>query len=155
MPKKIGPSILLHPLGWLWASPLTLTGLVLGLCTLPFGARMRRTRSALVFHRFPFGPGGALTLGNVILHTGDSLDVLTRTYACAAYGGDEHVCLGDHERAHVYQSMVLGPLFPILYFACGGISVRNRFEQAADRYAQTGSGWWPWPGSPNAASSSS
>ena len=37
-------------------------------------------------------------------------------------------------------------LFLPLYLACGGISVRNRFERAADRYAQTGRGWWPWPG---------
>ena len=39
----------------------------------------------------------------------------------------------------------LGLLFPVLYFACGGVSVRNRFEQAADYYARTGIGWWPWP----------
>ena len=70
---------------------------------------------------------------------------LTPTYACVAYGGDEHVCLGDHERAHVYQAMALGLFFPVLYFACGGVSVRNRFEQAADHYARTGTGWWPWP----------
>jgi hypothetical protein len=55
------------------------------------------------------------------------------------------VRLGDHERAHVYQYLALGPLFLPLYFLCGGISWRNRFEQAADRYAQTGKGWWPWP----------
>ena len=35
-------------------------------------------------------------------------------------------------------------LFLPLYFACGGISWRNRFEQAADRYAATGEGGWPW-----------
>ena len=52
--------------------------------------------------------------------------------------------LADHERAHVYQYMALGPLFLPLYLACGGISVRNRFERAADRYAMTGHGWWPW-----------
>jgi hypothetical protein len=44
----------------------------------------------------------------------------------------------------VYQYLVLGPLFLPLYFLCGGISARNRFEQAADRYARTGMGWWPW-----------
>jgi len=27
---------------------------------------------------------------------------------------------------------------------CGGVSARNRFERAADRYAQTGRGWWPF-----------
>lgn len=148
MPRNPLPSMLLHSLGWLWASPLTLAGFVVGLCALPFGARMKRTRSALVFHRFPFGPGGAMTLGNVILHTGDSLDKQTPTYACAAYGGNDHVCLGDHERAHVYQAMALGLLFPFLYFACGGVSARNRFEQSADHYARTGEGWWPWPRPP-------
>ena len=53
--------------------------------------------------------------------------------------------IGDHERAHVYQYLALGILFLPLYFACGGVSHRNRFEQAADRYVMTGRGWWPWP----------
>lgn len=132
-------------LGVAWASPLSLAGLLAGLVALPFGARPRWSDAALVFHRYPWGPGGALTLGNVILHTGQSLDESTVTYACAARGGrDEAVRLGDHERAHVYQALVLGPLFLPLYFACGGISHRNRFEQAADRYARSGRGWWPW-----------
>lgn len=134
-------------LGMAWASPMSLAGLLAGLAALPFGARVRVSDAALVFHRYPWGPGGALTLGNVILHTGASLDESTVTYACAARGGrDECVRLGDHERAHVYQALVLGPLFLPLYFACGGISHTNRFEQAADRYALTGRGWWPWPG---------
>ena len=73
------------------------------------------------------------------------MDETTVTYACAARGDrDECVRIGDHERAHVYQYLALGPLFLPLYFACGGVSVRNRFEQAADRYAMTGRGWWPW-----------
>ena len=132
-------------LGAVWASPMTLAGLLAGLAALPFGARARFSDAALVFHRFPWGPGGALTLGNVILHTGRSLDEVAVTYACRARGGrDECMRLGDHERAHVYQALVLGPFFLPLYFACGGISHRNRFEQAADRYALTGRGWWPW-----------
>jgi len=53
------------------------------------------------------------------------------------------VSLADHERAHVYQYMLLGPLFLPLYLLCGGVSVRNPFERAADRYAQSGRGWWP------------
>jgi len=61
-----------------------------------------------------------------------------------AHGGNDCVRIGDHERAHVYQYLALGPFFLPLYFMCGGISARNRFEQAADRYAQTGKGWWPW-----------
>ena len=133
-------------LGVAWASPVTLAGLLAGLVAWPFGARPRFADRALVFHRYPWGPGGALTLGNVILHTGGSMDETALTYACAARGcSDERVRLGDHERAHVLQYLVLGPLFLPLYFACGGIHHRNRFEQAADRYALTGRGWWPWP----------
>lgn len=131
-------------LGAAWASPMTLAGLMAGGVALLRGASASISDGAIVFHHVPFGPGGALTLGNTILHTGSSLDAPALTYACRAHGGNEHVRLGDHERAHVYQYLVLGPLFLPVYFACGGISHVNRFEQAADRYASTGTGWWPW-----------
>jgi hypothetical protein len=131
-------------IGAVWASPLTLAALLAGLAALPFGARAKFSDGALVFLGYPWGPGGALTIGNVILFTGRSLDQAALTYACRAHGGEDHVRIGDHERAHVYQYLVLGPLFLPLYFICGGISHRNRFEQAADRYAQSGKGWWPW-----------
>jgi hypothetical protein len=131
-------------LGAVWASPVTLSGLLVGLVALPLGARVKFSDAAVVFHGVPFGPGGALTLGNVILHTGHSLDETALTYACRHSGGTDCVRLGDHERAHVYQYLALGPFFLPLYFLCGGISARNRFEQAADRYAQTGKNWWPW-----------
>lgn len=141
--------VVLGSIGVAWALPNTLLGLVAGVAGLVFGARARldRRRCALVFHRWPWGPGGAMTLGNVILHTGETLDVSCATYAHrAGLCEDPLIVLGDHERAHVYQYMALGPLFLPLYLACGGISVRNRFERAADRYARTGGGWWPWPG---------
>ena len=134
-------------LGMAWTLPNTVVGLLLGLLGMPFGAHVhaRGRDLAIVFHRWPWGPGGALTLGNVILHTGDSLDSPCMTYAHNAGHGDEPpIVLADHERAHVYQYMVLGPLFLPLYLLCGGISVRNRFERAADRYAGLGRGWWPW-----------
>lgn len=137
--------------GVAWALPNTLAGLLAGLVALPFGARVQlQARGlALVFDDVPFGPGGALTLGNVILHTGDSLDRDCLTYAHRAGLCEQRpVRLVDHERAHVLQYMALGPLFLPLYFLCGGISVRNRFERAADRYALTGRGWWPWPTPP-------
>ena len=138
---------LLVMLGALWTLPNTLVGLVLGAVGLMFGAHAhwRRREMALVFHRWPWGPGGALTLGNVILHTGDTLDQHCVTYAHrAGHCVDDPILLADHERAHVYQYMALGPLFLPLYLACGGIGVRNRFERAADRYARDGRGWWPW-----------
>ncbi len=138
---------LVQVLGILWTSPNTLVGLLLGFAALPFGAHvhLRRHDLALVFHRWPWGPGGALTLGNVIVHTGETLDSACMTYAHrAGFCIEPQVMLADHERAHVLQYMALGPLFLPLYFMCGGISVRNRFERAADRYAHSGHGWWPW-----------
>lgn len=134
-------------LGMLWTLPNTVAGMMLGLMGIPFGTRMRwRSRElAVVFQRWPWGPGGAITFGNVILHTGESLDDTCVTYAHRAGHGDEpHIVLADHERAHVFQYMVLGPFFLPLYLLFGGISVRNRFERAADRYARRGQGWWPW-----------
>ena len=138
-------------LGILWTLPNTLIGVMLGLMGLPFGARLRVRRGdlACVFHGWPWGPGGALTLGNVILHTGTDLDVACATYAHAAgLGPEPPIRLAAHERAHVLQYLVLGPFFLPVYLACGGIGVRNRFERAADRYAATGRGWWPWPAPP-------
>ena len=134
-------------LGMLWASPNTLLGLVAGVAGIVFGAHahVSRRERAVVVQRWPWGPGGALTLGNTILHTGDTLDSPCVTYAHRAGHADEPaITIADHERAHVFQYMVLGPLFLPLYLACGGISVRNRFERAADRYAMTGRDWWPW-----------
>jgi hypothetical protein len=137
----------LRVLGMAWTVPNTLVGLIGGVVGIAFGAHVHlyRRECALVFHRWPWGPGGAITLGNTILHTGDSLDSPCVTYAHRAGHAEEpSILLADHERAHVFQYMVLGPLFLPLYLACGGVSVRNRFERAADRYALTGRGWWPF-----------
>ena len=134
-------------LGIAWAVPNSLVGLIAGIAGIPFGAHLhlRKRDLAVVFHRWPWGPGGAITFGNVILHTGDTLDSDCVTYAHrAGHLRQPTIRLADHERAHVFQYMALGPLFLPLYLLCGGISVRNRFEQAADRYALTGRGWWPW-----------
>lgn len=138
---------LLHVLGAIWTLPNTLTGLIGGLAGMAGGAKPHWSRRdhALVFQQWPWGPGGAITLGMVILHTGRSLDQQCHTYEHRA-GRCQHprVRLGDHERAHVYQYLVLGPLFLPVYLLCGGVSVRNPFERAADRYALEGKGWWPW-----------
>jgi hypothetical protein len=133
-------------LGMLWTSPNSLLGLLLGVAGVAFGARMRwqQRERALVVRRWPWGRGGALTLGNVIVHTGERLDTPCLTYAHRAGRCIEPpVSLADHERAHVYQYMLLGPLFLPLYLLCGGVSARNPFERAADRYASSGRGWWP------------
>ncbi len=133
-------------LGVVWAVPNTLIGLLAGAAGMVFGARVELNRRdlAVVFHRWPGGPGCAITFGNSILQTGDTLESECSTYEHRA-GRTQHprIRLGDHERAHVYQYMVLGPLFLPVYLLCGGVSVRNPFERAADRYALTGKGWWP------------
>ena len=134
-------------LGMLWTAPNTLIGVAIGLGGLPFGARatLRPKELAVVFQDFPWGPGGAVTLGNAILHTGHDLATPCRTYAHqAGQCSEAPILLSDHERAHVLQAMVLGPLFLPLYLVSGGVHVRNRFERAADRYARMGRGWWPW-----------
>jgi hypothetical protein len=133
--------------GMLWTLPNSLLGLIVGVFAMPFGARpkLRKRDLALVFHGFPMGPGGAMTLGNVMLSTQSHMDSLCTTYAHrAGWCVQSKTRIGDHERAHVLQYMALGPLFLPLYFLFGGVSVRNRFERAADRYALTGRGWWPW-----------
>ncbi|MGC1550368.1 MAG: hypothetical protein WA777_17750 [Rhodanobacter sp.] len=139
-------------LGMVWTSPNTVIGIVAGLVGMLFGAAVHwhRRECALIFCRMPFFriagvAAGALTLGNVILYTGNDLDVPCHTYAHrAGYAVELPVMLADHERAHVYQYMALGPLFLPIYLLCGGVSARNPFERAADRYAQSGRGWWPW-----------
>jgi hypothetical protein len=134
-------------LGVLWALPNSLIGATAGVFAIPFGARpkFRKRDLALVFHDFPMGPGGAMTLGNVMLSTQDNLDALCATYAHrAGWCVQPQTRIGDHERAHVLQYMALGPFFLPLYLLFGGVSARNCFERAADRYALTGRDWWPW-----------
>jgi hypothetical protein len=143
-PRRLPRGVLL--LGMLWTLPNSAVGALLGVAGFAFGARLRWQAGELawVVRDWPWG-NGALTLGNVILHTGERLDTPCFTYAHRAGRCIEPVVsLAAHERAHVYQYMVLGPLFLPLYLLCGGISVRNRFERAADRYALHGRGWWPW-----------
>lgn len=139
---------LLWVLGTVWTLPNTVLGLLLGSAGLLRGARCGIAEGALVFRHYPWGPGGALTLGQTILVKAESLDLRCRTYACRAndtpHGHADLVRLGDHERAHVYQYLLFGPLFLPLYVICGGISARNPFERAADRYALGHGGWWPW-----------
>ena len=134
-------------LGAVWTAPNTVLGLFAGAIAFAGGASVhwRAREMAFVFSGVRWGPGGALTLGNVILYTGEELASPCWTYAHSAGEATEPpITLADHERAHVLQYMALGPLFLPLYLLCGGVSGRNRFESAADRYAKTGSGWWPW-----------
>ena len=93
---------------WLWASPNTLIGLVLGLLLLPLGARFRRVDGVLEIaalrrlprRRWPFA---AITFGHVIL--GTHAQDLERLRA--------------HELVHVRQCERWGPLFLPAYLLAG------------------------------------
>ena len=93
---------------WLWASPNTLIGLVLGLLLLPLGARFRRVDGVLEIaalrrlprRRWPFA---AITLGHVIL--GTHAQDLERLRA--------------HELVHVRQCERWGLLFLPAYLLAG------------------------------------
>ncbi|MDQ2972083.1 MAG: hypothetical protein M3R20_03750 [Pseudomonadota bacterium] len=132
-------------LGVLWTSPNTLVGLLAGFVLSLFGARPYFAEGSLAFRRVPRARG-ALVMGCVILHGGENLEAIVPTYAarCGDAPRGQCVRLGDHERAHVYQYLAFGPLFLPLYFLRGGVSARNPFERAADRYALTGQGWLPF-----------
>src|SRR6478752_1510880 len=102
-------------LGVLWTLPNTLLGLVAGAAGLAFGAHvhLRRRELALVFHRMPWGPGGALTLGNVILHTGESLDAPCTTYAHRAGHAPAEVSLLNRYACHARSGCSLTQASPV------------------------------------------
>lgn len=123
-------------LGYLWASPITLVGLVLaGLVLLSRGS-VQRVAGVLEVSGGILGPslgpvGGrrleiyAITLGHVVL--GGSRANLEKTRR--------------HERVHVRQYEKLGPLFPLLYFGSSALAwargkdpyFENIFEREAFR----------------------
>jgi len=101
---------LLLPFRWLWASPWTAVGLLVGLVGLATGGRVRRRDGAIEFYGgavarllrlVPVDPM-AMTLGHVILgRTAAALDAARR-----------------HEQVHVRQYERWGPLFAPAYLLC-------------------------------------
>jgi hypothetical protein len=126
--------VVLSPLGYLWAAPNTLLGLVFVGLALASCGRVARVGSAieahggwvgrLLAHAVPVrGGADALTLGHVVL--GQNPDSLERQRA--------------HERVHVRQCERWGPLFLPAY-ACASLVawlrggdpyLDNRFEREA------------------------
>lgn len=109
-------------LGYCWALPNTLLGLVCGLLTLLTGGRARARFGALEFYggfaRFALSVllihARAMTLGHVIL-------------------GQDPKCLDaarDHEQGHVRQAEIWGPLFLL---RGGHFYFDNWFERDAER----------------------
>ena len=122
-------------LGIIWASPLTLCGLLLALPVLLWKGQLRlllgRMPALLVtgpaadflLHKHPFGPMCAMAIGHVVI--GESRGLTPRILV--------------HELVHVRQASQWGFLFPLVYFAasawaalCGKDAYwHNVFEIAA------------------------
>jgi len=134
-----GAGIIGDILGKIWALPNTVIGLVIGIASLPFGGEIHLGNNAIQFTNVPFGPGGALTLGNVQLYNGLSPSDVNPRYN----GAPGSVDVGLHEQAHTYQNQALGPLFLPIYLLNGGISPKNPLENAADDYSQGVGSWFP------------
>jgi hypothetical protein len=146
---------LLNLLGKLFALPYTCMGLMIGAPFLLTGSRCEFAHNAIVFHRFPLAKR-AFVLGNVILSPYPDLNRPTMTYECAARAKHRlplpqvrTVHLGQHEEAHTWQYQVLGPLFLPVYLLTLLLPSPTPFERAADDYAHSGEGWWPWPLTPS------
>lgn len=88
---------LLDTFGKVWNLPNTLIGLAFGYAGLAFGGRIGIAHNAIEFRECPLmdciSPGGAITLGNVIL------------YGSHAYR------FADHERVHTLQGQFAGPAY--------------------------------------------
>lgn len=141
--------IALDVIGKIWTAPNTLAGLLLGLPTLLAGSRTAIAHNAIVFHSFPIG-SRAFVLGNVIINPGSDLERCCATYESIARRKRDSTCavelvhIGKHEEAHTFQYQVLGPLFLPVYALTMLLPSPTPFERAADAYARSGCGWWPW-----------
>jgi hypothetical protein len=134
--------------GKVWTSPKLALGVVAGLAGIPFGGSLPRfEHGGVLFNNYPWGPGGAITLGDAILSTSPDVNVPVQTYAARSGAGVQNpiVNMGSHEEAHVHQADALGPLYLPVY-AVQSLFSRgpSPMETAADQYGQTGKGWWPW-----------
>jgi hypothetical protein len=102
-------------LRWIWASPWSLFGALLGLIVLLTGGRARRVGAVLelcdggaswLLDRLPFAAGAsAVTLGHVIL--GRTAEILESSR--------------EHELVHVRQYERWGPLFVPVYLLCSAV----------------------------------
>jgi hypothetical protein len=127
---------LLRAIGYLWALPVSVLGLLLAILYMP--RQMRWSDGALEFQArwiFPWWWSvGGQTIGFVIFYSKG--------------WGRPHTRL--HERWHVRQAMILGPLFPVLYglaslvAACAGLDFYrdNAFELQAE--GKSDLGLRPW-----------
>jgi len=124
-----------RPAAYLWAGPITAAALPFVGLALATGGRARRSDGVLetsggalrplLAHAVPGFPIAAITLGHVVLASGERALEQTRA----------------HERVHVRQYETWGPLFPLLYLAASAAALArgrsahadNAFERQAFR----------------------
>ena len=140
-------------IGKIWASPMTIIGLVVGSVLTLVSKLIGRGGSAEIANNaitFTCGLdcGGSITLGNVIIHAGRGVDTWNKDSTTTRYDRNGYVNLGKHEEAHTYQYEKYGVLMiPILLGSAiknGGLReptfhnfmAKSNLEKAADDYAQ-------------------
>jgi hypothetical protein len=127
-----------RPAAYLWAGPVTAAALPFVALALATGGRARRRDGVLetsggalrplLAHAVPGFPITAITLGHVVLASGESALDETRS----------------HERVHVRQYETWGPLFPPMYLLSSvaalarghGAHAGNAFERQAFRESE-------------------
>lgn len=136
-PRRRSALVFLDAPGKFWALPYTCMGVMIGVPFLQTGSRCKIAHNAIVFHKF--------------LSPYTDLNRAVMTYECAARAERRlplpevrTMHLGKHEEAHTRQYQVLGPLFLPVYLVTLLLPSPTPFERAADRYAHSVEGWWPW-----------
>ena len=130
--NPVGKRLFVKTLAYLWASPYTVLGLLLGGLGLCTGSRVQMRRGVIEFYggglkwlieQFPGGPFMAFTLGHTVTGLTDAALDLAR----------------EHELVHVRQFEIWGPFMGPAYLLCslylwltGGRPYRdNPFERQA------------------------
>jgi len=130
--------------GKAWNSPNTALGVIGGLAGVPFGASIHFGNNAIQFWDYPWGGGGALTLGNSQIYAWPVTPANgPNNIWWPRYDNTADIRLGFHEEQHTYQSQLLGPLFLPVYGLLGGISGSNPLEQNADDHSAAVAGSRP------------
>lgn len=126
--------ILLNALGWFWAAPFSILGLLIGLLTgsLPYTTRggaviCRMSKFLLWFFPKDFHVA-AFTWGWVIFTRRDLED------RKPSMNGATDRRLVRHEMEHVRQAMRWGPLFPLLYLGSMAVAEAQGKRPYADCY---------------------
>jgi hypothetical protein len=126
--------------GKLWNLPNTAVGLGLGAFGTPLGARDNALNYGGNTFLQAINPNvAAITFGNVVNYAPG----FRPNDFLPTYDGTATVRLASHERAHTYQSQILGPFFIPAYVLGeifrqpGAGGSYNPFELAADDYAKS------------------